>query len=156
MPSHRLVVLTVLVLAAVLGAALPALATGNPPPHFTASGQTLIDTASSGGPPQGASRAGQDSRRTTDDCPLPAQRPVDGKVGSACPQPTQRRRCRDRPRRPAAASTRRTGGCASPAPASPARARRAPLSKAARPGHPSTAAGLGTPLNPVDRTQGKG
>jgi len=88
MRRHRLVVVTVLILAAVLGAALPALAAGNPT-YYTAGRQTLIYTASSGGQPQGAIVAGQHIRLATEDCPLPARMLVDGQVVYVCPQPVK-------------------------------------------------------------------
>jgi len=79
MRRHRLVVVTVLILAAVLGAALPALAAGNPT-YYTAGRQTLIYTASSGGQPQGAIVAGQYIRLATEDWP-PAGAYAGGRPG---------------------------------------------------------------------------
>lgn len=106
MRSHRFVVVTVLVLAAVLGAALPALAAGNAPPYFSSSGQTLVYTASSGSqpqgaiggpppgeaigsPPPGAIIGGRYIRLDTEDCPMPARMLVDGQVVYVCPRPVK-------------------------------------------------------------------
>jgi len=105
--SHRFVVVTVLVLAAVLGAALPALAAGNAPPYFSSSGPTLVYTASSGSqpqgaiiggpppgeaigsPPPGAIIGGRYIRLDTEDCPMPARMLVDGQVVYVCPRPVK-------------------------------------------------------------------
>lgn len=89
MQRQRLVVVTVLVLAAVLGAALPALAAGNAPSYFSSGGQTLIYTASSGGQPQGAIIGGQYVRLATPDCPAPARMLVDGVFIFKCPPPVK-------------------------------------------------------------------
>ncbi len=89
MRRHRFVVITVLVLAAALGAALPALATGNTLPYSSSGGQTLIYTASSGDQPQGAIINGQYIRLATPDCPMPARMLVDGQIVYACPRPVK-------------------------------------------------------------------
>ncbi len=89
MRRQRLVVIAVLVLAAALGAALPAVAVGRTPPYSTSGNQTLIYTASSGGQPQGAIIDGQYVRLATEDCPIPARMLVDGQVVYACPRPVK-------------------------------------------------------------------
>lgn len=89
MQRQRLVVVTVLALAAVLGAALPALAAGNAPSYFSSGGQMLIYTASSGSQPQGAIIGGQYIRLATEDCPMPARMLVDGQFVYACPRPVK-------------------------------------------------------------------
>lgn len=92
MRRHRSVVLIVLVLAAVLGAALPALAAGSPP-----SGLSLIYTASSGPTPQGVILDGQYIRLATPDCPAPARMLVDGQPVYQCPRPLKLRPLPPRP-----------------------------------------------------------
>lgn len=93
MRRHRAAIVTVLVLAAVLGAALPALAAGGPPP-----GQlSLIYTASAGPTPQGVIQDGQYIRLATPDCPAPARLLVDGQTVYQCPRPLKLRPLPPRP-----------------------------------------------------------
>ncbi len=80
MRRHRAAIVTVLVLAAVLGAALPALAGDTPPPGRLA----LIYAASSGPTPQGVILDGQYIRLATPDCPAPARMLVDGQTVYQC------------------------------------------------------------------------
>lgn len=87
MRRQRLVVIAVLVLAAALGAALPAVAVGRTPPYSTSGNQTLIYTASSGGQPQGAIIDGQYVRLVTEDCPMPARMLVDDPYPYTCLPP---------------------------------------------------------------------
>ncbi len=87
MRRHRGSVLIVLVLAAVLGAALPALAGGGVPPGRL----SLIYTASSGPTPQGVILDGQYIRLATSDCPAPTRMLVDGQTVYHCPKPLKLR-----------------------------------------------------------------
>jgi hypothetical protein len=93
MRRHRGSIMTALVLAAVLGAAFPALAAGNPPSGRLA----LIYTASSGLAPQGVILDGQYIRLATPDCPAPARMLVDGQTVYECPRPLKLRPLPPRP-----------------------------------------------------------
>lgn len=87
MRRYRFIFVAALALVIALGAAIPALAAGAPPPYFNSGGLTLIYTASSGGQPQGAFIGGRYVRLATPDCPAPAVMRIDGADVYVCPPP---------------------------------------------------------------------